>query len=551
MKKLLATLIVVIMAVALVVPAFAAPNNATHTITITNTDSSVKHTYEAYRVFEGDLDTADTVLSNIEWSTGVDSAALLAELNTMTDFAACTTAKQVAAVLAGYGDNSAKLDEFASVVGKHLATPAGTSNQNASPYAITVRGDGYYFVKDKNDTVTAEGESYSKYMLNVVKDVSIEAKDEHLTPDKKILEGNTPVSTNEASIGDEITFRIEIDIPNMDGYKAYTLVMNDTLSKGLTYQDIQSVIVGADPITEDEDYTVTVVENADGTTSLTINFIDFIQFKGTDGKVTVTYVATLNEDAEIGVTGNPNTVNFEYSNNPASTGEGDGGDTGITPDSTTITYTTGVNILKVDGQDQTKVLEGATFEISGNGVNVIVTTGTRFEQTPYTAAANETVDADVYYKLADGTYATPVPADYTGDTYVLVHFTTVTQSAANAAPAGTTGPDGVTNFNGLGAGTYTLTETAAPDGYNLLDEPIEFEIQWDAANGFHLDADYDGPVTYDATTGTFSITITNNHGSTLPSTGGIGTTIFYVIGALMIIGSAVVIVAKSRAGKKN
>ena len=418
MKKLLAALIVVILAVALLVPAFAAPNNATHTITITNSDSSVKHTYEAYRVFEGDLDTTDSILSNIEWSNGVDAAGLLAELNTMTDFASCQTADDVANVIKGYGDDSAKLDAFATVVGKHLASPAGTSNQNASPYAITVRGDGYYFVKDKNDTVTADGESYSKYMLNVVSDVTIEAKDDHLTPDKKILEGNTPVSSNEASIGDEITFRIEIDIPEMDGYKAYQLTMNDTLSKGLTFDDIQSVIIGADPATEVEDYTVSVVENQDGTTTLTVDFIDFIQHKGENGKVTITYVATLNEDAEVGVAGNPNTVNFEYSNNPASTDVGVPGDTGITPDSTTITYTTAVNILKVDGADNTKVLEGATFEISGNGVNMVVTTGTRSEKAPYTAAQGETVDADVYYQLQDGTYATPVPQDYTGDTYV-------------------------------------------------------------------------------------------------------------------------------------
>ena len=149
MKKFISIMIALLMVTALTFPVAAAPNNVNHTITITNTDSSVKHTYEAYRVFEGNLDTNEEILTNINWSNGVDGAALLADLTAnLTDFASCTSASDVANVLVDYLDdnNSTAIDTFAEVVGKHLDTVAGTSTENASPYTIAVQGDGYYFI---------------------------------------------------------------------------------------------------------------------------------------------------------------------------------------------------------------------------------------------------------------------------------------------------------------------------------------------------------------------------------------------------------------------
>lgn len=538
-------MIALLMVTALTFPVAAAPNNVNHTITITNTDSSVKHTYEAYRVFEGNLDTTEEILTNINWSNGVDGAALLADLTAnLTDFASCTSASDVATVLVDYLDdnNSTAIDAFAEVVGKHLATVAGTSTENASPYTIAVQGDGYYFIKDKNDSVTAEGEAYSKYMLNVVRDVTIEAKDEHLVPEKKIVENGNEVSTNVASIGDEITFKITIDVPKMDGYKAYTFIMNDTLSKGLTFNEIKSITVASETLVENgaNGYTVETEEKADGSTLLTVDFKNFIRYKrysATDSKVVVTYTAILNDDAVIGLEGNPNTVDFKYSNNPSSTGEGDGGDTGTTPDSETITYTTGLNLLKVDKTSQ-KALKGAKFKIEGQGLNTVITKGTKFEKTPYTAGENETVDPETYYLLSDKTYSTTEPADYTGDTYVLVHFTKYTYKASGEQYEGTTDTFGKTSFEGLKPGVYTLTEIEAPDGYNLLQEPIEFEVTWDATNGFNIIG-----TSYNEDTDTFEIKVENSKGSILPHTGGIGTTIFMVIGAFLVLGAAVVLVS--------
>ena len=555
MKKFISIMIALLMVTALTFPVAAAPNNVNHTITITNTDSSVKHTYEAYRVFEGNLDTNEEILTNINWSNGVDGAALLADLTAnLTDFASCTSASDVANVLVDYinDNNSTAIDTFAAVVGKHLATVSGTSTESASPYTIAVQGDGYYFIKDKNDSVTAEGETYSKYMLNVVRDVTIEAKDEHLVPEKKIVENGAEVSTNTAAIGDEITFKITVDVPKMDGYKAYTFTMNDTLSKGLTFNEIKSVTVASETLVENgaNGFTVATEEKADGSTALTVDFKNFIRYKrysSTDSKVVVTYTATLNEDAVIGLEGNPNTVDFTYSNNPSSTGEGDGGDTGITPDSETITYVTGLTLIKVDGSDRSKLLSGAKFKIEGDGLNTVIKKGTRFEVAPYTPVVNndvkETVDADTYYLLADGTYTKTQPDSYTGDTYVLVRYTEYTRKATGVVYDGTTGTDGRITFNGLTEGTYTLTELEEPDGYNLLTEPIEFEITWDETNGFAVAVGDESGVTYDGNTGTFRITVENNKGSVLPHTGGIGTTIFMFIGAFLVLGAAVILVS--------
>jgi len=102
---------------------------------------------------------------------------------------------------------------------------------------------------------------------------------------------------------------------------------------------------------------------------------------------------------------------------------------------------------------------------------------------------------------------------------------------------------GTTNFNGLNAGAYTITEIEAPDGYNLLDQPIDFTVTWNGDNGFSVNTNNQNNLTYDANTKTFNIKIENNAGSVLPHTGGIGTSIFRVTGGILVIGAAVFLVS--------
>ena len=379
--------------------------------------------------------------------------------------------------------------------------------------------------------------------------------------DKKIVEGNSDVSANDASIGDSVNYKIASRVPNMKGYTKYFFVMEDTLSKGLTYNEDMVITIGAKTLVKDTDYTLTVTKNVDGTTSLEIVFKNFIQYKGqTDAAITLTYSATLNQDAVLDpTTGNPNTVKLIYSNNPNQEGEGTfenpdkpkpGTPVGETPTVETKTYVTGLKLTKVDGKDPDKTLTGAKFEIKGTGMKVVL-----INKTMYKASKTGT-----FYMLKDGTYTETAPvtdkhADtYNADLYDDVNKTyekvTVVDKTTVPTEINATGyvdENGVLTFEGLGEGDYTIAELVAPNGYNLLKDPITITITanatlesciWTVKNGetgLTAGADH-----------LFAFNVENNSGTELPSTGGTGTTIFYILGSLLVVVAGVVLVTRKR-----
>ena len=169
-----------------------ADENTQHVITIKNTDQNVVHSYEAYQVFVGKLDDTQTKLSDVQWGNGVNDETLLVALKSDTAygnlFTDCTTAAQVAEVLGkapfvstAQADASAgAIDAIASIISKHLVRGAGVNFTNSgTDYEASVTGDGYYFVKDTTTTLTGENgsDTLSKYLLSVVKNVEINAKD--------------------------------------------------------------------------------------------------------------------------------------------------------------------------------------------------------------------------------------------------------------------------------------------------------------------------------------------------------------------------------------
>lgn len=508
---------------------------ADYTITINKPAGDIDRTYEAYQIFRGNLD--GSTLSDIEWGTGIDGAAFLTELQKNSDYASCTDAKTVAAKLASFTKNPDKAVAFAKLAGKFLTTATGSSSTK-----ITVPA-GYYLLKDATTDVTENALSLN--ILEVVKDVTVSPKADHPTVDKKIgTDITTGVEANEATIGDKVPFVIASKVPQMQGYTKYFFVLNDSMTAGLTYNKDVAIKIGATTLAADA-YDVTYDDTAN---TMKIVIKNFIQYKSVAGKdIVVTYSATLNEKADL-KDGNKNTVKLTYSNNPNVDYKGDNEpDTtdpvGETPEHVTVTYSTKLQLTKVDGADHNVKLEGVEFQITGTSIKTAVSKGDYFKQDA----------AGTYYQLKDGTFTETAPTTETESKYVStsVKYAKVTDTAEQTkmqkvTASGTTDANGVITFKGLGAGTYYITELKTLGGYNLLTAPITVEIKatpgttsctWTAkVNGENATFEDD----------MVKLTVENNKGSVLPITGGIGTTIFYVIGGLLVCGAVVMAITKKK-----
>ncbi len=565
---------------------------ADDTCTITINAKTAGHTYEAYQVFSGDLAT-DKTLSNIQWGAGIDASKevdgnnLLAAIKAIsvgspatTLFADVTDAASVAKVLSDNNTNAALAEAFAKVVEKYLAAaPQGTSGVTGETGTVTITGlnPGYYLVKDK---APAEGtlDGYTSPVLQVVGNVTVDPKYDVPEIEKKIVEGENLVDANEAGIGDTVAYQIKGNVPDTSAYDYYYYVINDDLSKGLTLEpDSFYVSIGGTKLTRDTDYKVYFGDEAEGHT-FQVAFKDMKNYTK-DAEIIVRYTAVVNEEAVIGPEGNPNTVTLTYSNNPSKSGKGDndykpGEDnpTGETPEDITKTYVAEIDILKyMDEIDEKNLLKGVEFALTGTSTKTQVVTGTEFK---------EAADGK-YYKLTDGSYTTTKPHgdikdendkvilvsnedayESTTQKYTPVETSVFKETSEDVVMTGTTDEKGSIQFKGLGAGKYTLTEIKTPDGYNSID-PITIEITikvpetikdgTETAEIKFIDAegneikylDEDGNQ-IENTTGIHIEKVINESGSKLPSTGGIGTTLFYIAGSILVLFAGALLVTRRR-----
>ena len=490
-KRSIALVLAMILALAMSVTVFAAPNADQNTFSLTLNKAVKGHTYEAYQILSGDLSADKATLSNIKWGEGIN-----AEGQTALGGDAAGYAKK----LADMGNNSSELKEQAQIIGANLASASGsvTVTDPDAKNVISNLKPGYYLIKDKDDSLQGQ-ESYTEFILHVTDDVDANVKADVPSVEKKVKDTNDTTGETtgwqdsaDYDIGDDVPFQLTATLANnIESYKTYSLKFNDTLSKGLDYNNDAVIKLG------DKDVTDRFTPSYDATAkTLTFTCDDILAFgaKNSD-KIVVEYTAKLNENAEIGAAGNPNTVYLDFSNNPNNGGEGD---RGKTPEDKVIVFTYKLTVNKVDKEN--KPLTGAEFSL---------------------------------FKKVNGKDE-------------LVEVKKILSTNAEGTVFG---------FTGLDDGTYVLRETKTPDGYNSIedqtftisakhdensDDPKLTALTGDVASGSIIDL---GVM---LEKGELSTDVVNNKGSVLPSTGGAGRVAIYVIGAILVLGGGIVLVTKKR-----
>lgn len=445
------------------------------------------------------------------------------------------------------------------LAGAPVAGSAVAANETAT---IAVETPGYYLVDGKASP--AEGPATPEIVAAVAlttarPTATVQPKADAPSVDKKITgvgeEGKKVYEDGkeaDASVGDIIYYELGSKVPDMTGFDSYQFIFTDTMSSGLTFNNDVVIKIGsgeeAVTLVKDTDYTVTAVTGEDGKTKITITFINFINQAANKGKdITITYSATLNENAfEDGV--EENTVTLKYSHNPYDEHAGTPEEVlGETPEKKTQVYDTNIELTKVDKNGNK--LTGAKFSISGNSSKVYIINEEMYEV--YTPVEGEAAPEHLYYRLKDGTYTETAPTDATAEQYesttvqyVKVLHVTKENRTENFVAEGWVNAQGVITFNGLGEGKYTITELIAPEGYNLLTAPIEVDVTFNpATNKFEakvngVDATVDNNV--------IKLNVVNETGTELPTTGGIGTTIFTIVGLVLIIGAGVTLIVRRR-----
>lgn len=518
LKKLASLALALVMALALMVPAFAADTDPS--ITINNPKAGM--TYEFYKIFDmtsvttGTGEAAKTTYSyevNADWegffkSVGEDGTATYSKYLTSdkSDYPITFDGQELYINLNNKNIADFANDAFAYMVKNDSITAAKSADgddavEGKLTVDLTESGLGYYLVYPVGASQALDG-SASVCSLTVSKpnaDVSIKAEKPTI---EKTSEGEKAVS---ADVGTEVPFTVKGKVPNTAGFETYTYKVADTMSAGLTFNEDVTVMIGDEPFNPSADQ-LTYTENG---FTLSIPVMDYQDEIGAE--IVISYSATVNADAVTEDKVN-NTATLNYSNDPT-----DGENTVPTTPEEVEVYTSKIVINKIDSAGAP--LSGATFALKSG---------------------------DKYYTLGENGAVSWKEVENVDDLTDAQKFT----SDAN----------GVVEFKGLKDGTYSLVETAAPAGYNKLAEPVEIvvdgtkkdykvvdgkNVEWDPAVD---EAPGSEAVKADGQVRFLEVTkqVINLTGAELPETGGIGTTIFYTMGALLVVSAGILLVAKKR-----
>lgn len=547
-KKLNAVITATLMAAALSVPMTSSLSVSAaigdNSITVKAGNDKMTHSaVAAYQVFAGTYNDADSNLTITGWGDGINVTAFItaikADATIGSSFAGEITndaagAQAVADIVGKWTDNSDEANAFAKLAVANAATKSGTYSEGV----ISGIADGYYVMADESAATATDptGSAFTLGLLQVVggENVEVTTKIDYPTVVKKVQEddktddGGYGAGFNDVADWDantDVPFKIIATMPsNIDEYDHYYMNFTDTLDD--TFGNPENIVVtaGTKTLVKDTDYKIE-------TTGNDMNIV-IMDLKGVDGltvddktTVTVTYTAKLNVSganlAIIGHDGQENKVKLEYSNNPNKTGDGSSkpDDTGETPEDKVIVFTYELDITKIDGATKATI-ENAQFKL-GNDKN-------------QWATVNE-----------DGYFTGWVDNEASA---------TVLKSDAN----------GIFKVIGLDDGSYKLKELNWSEEYNIPETAFEAVIdantlftQDDYANASAALIELTGSVNgkddtgANADDGIVAGTIENNKGTTLPSTGGIGTTLFYVGGGCVVALAGVALITKKRMNNRE
>lgn len=532
-KKLLAALLAVAMVCAMAIPAFAYDTE----------EVRAHHSFEAFQIFKGDVSDDNTKISNVKWGKNITNSTdflekLTADSTIGGEFNNPTTPQDVLAVISKWHDSDNNSIAFARFVCHYLysgAVDPGTSIPSSGDVVeIPINEAGYYLIVDTTDFRPGDSyHAYNSFLLNVTKapfNLLIKPKFVKPTVEKKVYDNQDGTSNTEGfdssadhAINEKFKFQLIAKLPASsdrayDYYDKYTVCFNDTLSAGITFDNLDTVEIanvdGSDSkeIT-DTDYTLVKDLHEAGLPSSIKLSIDNVKkcadAAGLDlndgATITVTYTAHLNDKATVNTangsktTDNKNSVFLQYSNNPRI-------DTSLdhTTTSEVCVYTYQLNNTKYhDDDNPNNVLAGAGFRL-------------------YSDEACHDEDEIKLKMNDDGTYSRDFSTEGKGVEMI-------------------SGQDGQFNVKGLDAGTYYLKETTPPAGYSACDKT---RIVISATHDEH-------------NVNLFGESNLNNKiinkkagGITLPSTGGIGTTLFYVVGGGLMVAAIVLLVTKKRMENK-
>ena len=492
-----------------VATANAAGGNATLTVSTKDAKFAGK-TVNAYKMFSATVSSDGGAVShtlNDVWKPFFKNSVGLTDVTdaNVNDKANDYVSKLKDSALTAF---AAKASNWAQTKTNNITADAtATVSKNAATdgkYTATFTGldYGYYVVAVPGATEADTNSQYAALVRVHSTTVGVDIKGDLPTVDKKVQVNGTGQNATDAKIGDTLTFTLTSTIPDMSAYSTYTFNFKDTLSKGLTFEQVKSVKVEDKTLSVNTDYTVTPPTAPNNTLTVAMNDFKAKQQANAGKKITVTYTATLNKDAVVGGAGNVNSATIQYSNNPSTNGTGD------SEPSKVRVFTYGFTVDKYTGDQYTDAatrLAGAKFTLAPKNGSAI----------SFVQVSAGSATANAVYRVAN--------AGETGAT------TTITTPA-----------NGKVVFEGLKNGEYTLTETEAPAGYNKLASAIGVKVNGqndgtDTTNAtVTITYNNDNGSSYNQTASNGVIPVRNKSGAILPSTGGMGTIAFTVIGVLVI-----------------